>query len=115
MKCSALYVGKKRVILETYTRANGLKTEPFSGTRYTFYVQEWTGKNKDECEDLFGRLYTDKREEGKEIKEIEAGMIKVGDRVEVDIRRSDLNVNFWCKYIDLEETELKTEQAEIPF
>ena len=115
MKCSAIYVGKKKAVLESFTKADGTKTPVWSGTRYIFYVQDWTGKNNDECEDLFGRLYTDKREDGQEIEEIEAGVVKVGDKVEVDIRRNDLNVNFWCKYHPLEEKEIKTEQAEIPF
>lgn len=107
MKCKAIYTGKKPANEKERTTKDGTTIPAFVGTRYTFLVNDWSGKNGDELEELFGRTYTDKRELPELIEEIEQGAIKLGDQVTVDIRKSDLNVNFYCR--------LDTEGDELPF
>ncbi len=107
MKCSAIYVGKKEANEKERVTKDGTTIPAFKGTRYTFLVNEWSGKNGDELEELYGRTYTDKREFGTEIDEIEKGAIKLGDVVQVDIRKSDFNVSYYCR--------LDTDGEEVPF
>ncbi len=98
MKQQALYVGKKEVKEPARTGKNGEMIPEFNGVRYTFYVNEWGKDGK--LEDLFGRIYTDKRADNEKIEAIENGTIQLGDLVEVTIRKSDFNVNFYCRLND---------------
>lgn len=114
MKFNAIYVGKKEANEKERTTKDGVIIPAFKGTRYTFLVNDWSGKNGDELEELFGRTYTDKREIGEEIEEIEKGAIKLGEMVTIDIRKMDFNVSFYCR-LDFENKDITPKQEKLPF
>lgn len=114
MKCKAIYTGKKPAKEKERTAKDGTVIPAFEGTRYTFLVNDWGGKTGDVLEELFGRTYTDKRDFEDLIEEIEAGAIKLGDLVTVDIRKADFNVNFYCR-LDLDSDNITPKQGELPF
>ena len=99
MQFKALYVGKRMADEKTRVSKSGETLPAFKGTRYMFLVNDWTGENGDEAEETFGRTYIDKRDEGDEIQEIEDGAIQLGDVVDVEIRKMDFNVNFFCRIV----------------
>lgn len=93
----AMYIGKKVVDEKERTNSKTGEIIPaFKGTRYMFLVNEWYKNGT--IADLLGRTYQDKREESEQIESIENGTIQPGKIVNVNIRNSDYNVNFFCRY-----------------
>ena len=97
MIVKALYVGKKAVNRKERIGANGQTIPAFKGTHYTFLVNDWDNKGN-LTEETFGKTYIDARHEDEEIESIEKGAVKLGDTVNVSIRKADFNVNYFCTF-----------------
>lgn len=97
MVFKAIYVGKKLCDEKERLTQDGEVIPAFKGVRYSFYLNEWEG---DIVQNLFGRTYTDKRDEQHLIRAIEDGEVQLGDVVDVSVRQQDLNFQYVCKYIE---------------